>query len=348
MTDVTRVELAPGYSIASVINGCWQLSPDHGGGPRSERDTQRIFSDLVAHGFTTFDCADIYVGVEETIGRFRQTLTDPDSIQVHTKYAPDRTALAQLDDRQIDDAVDRSLRRLQVERLDLLQFHWWDYAVSGLDRVIERLLRAQQQGKIRLLGLTNFNTGHVRQMLDSGAAIATLQCQYSLLDRRPEKQMTRLCEERGIRLLPYGALAGGFLSPKWLDTAAPTSMNRSLQKYRLIIDEAGSWVSFQQLLTLLTEIAARHQTTASAIAARWVMDQDMVAAVILGTGNKSRASQNVALTSLQLSDEDRAAISALIATQNDLPGDMYDLERDQEGRHAGIIKTELHAGTGDR
>ena len=192
MTDIERFELAPGYSISRIVNGCWQLTPDHGGGPGSAKESQRMFADLVDHGFTTFDCADIYVGVEDALGRFRRTLADSERIQIHTKYAPDRDSLPELNDARIDAAIDRSLQRLGVERLDLLQFHWWDYAVPGLDRLIERLVRAQQAGKIRLLGATNFNTEHMQQMLEGGAAIVSLQSQYSLWRARgrlPERQV---------------------------------------------------------------------------------------------------------------------------------------------------------------
>ena len=189
MSDVARVELAPGYSISSVINGCWQLTPDHGGGPGSEKKTHKIFAELVEYGFTTFDCADIYIGVEETLGRFRRSLPDGDKVQIHTKYAANKESLHELTNEKIDAAVDRSLRRLGVERLDLLQYHWWNYDVSGLDNLTERLVRAQQAGKIRLLGLTNFNTAHVQEIVATGADIVSLQAQYSLLDRRPEKTM---------------------------------------------------------------------------------------------------------------------------------------------------------------
>ena len=77
MTDVPRVELRPGYSISRIINGCWQLTPDHGGGPNAEGEALSRFAELVEHGFTTFDCADIYEGTEEMLGKFRATLDDP-------------------------------------------------------------------------------------------------------------------------------------------------------------------------------------------------------------------------------------------------------------------------------
>jgi aryl-alcohol dehydrogenase-like predicted oxidoreductase len=342
MSDVERFELTPGYSIARLINGCWQLTPDHGGGPGSERAIQRVFAELVEHGFTTFDCADIYVGVEELLGRFRRSLSDPDSIQIHTKYAADKDSLHELTDQDIDAAIARSLRRLGVEQLDLLQYHWWDYEVSGLSRLTERLVRAQEAGKIRLLGVTNFDTQHVRDIVDAGARIVSLQTQYSLLDRRPEKHMTGLAREAGITLLPYGVLAGGFLTEKYLGGEAPAVMNRSLQKYRLIIDEIGGWSALQQMLQLLAGIAKKHSTSIAAVATRWVLDQPCVGAVMLGIGHRSRASENIGLSRVHLDDEDRQAIGSQLRTQPMPPGDMYDLERDTDGRHAKIIKMNLH------
>ena len=340
-----RVELAPGYSIARIINGCWQLTPDHGGGPGSREAAFAVFDELLDHGFTTFDCADIYVGVEETLGAWRRRLRDPDRVQLHTKLVPDRATLHELRPHDVDEAIDRSLRRLGVDRLDLVQCHWWRYEVPGLAMMIDRLREAQARGKIRLLGTTNFDTGHVRAMLAEGAPIASLQAQYSLLDRRPERQMTALCAESDVRLLPYGVLAGGYLSERYLDSPATPPANRSLTKYRLIIEEVGGWDAFQSLLRTLSSIADKHGVTIAAVAARWVLDQPAVAAIILGVGHRSRATQNLAIASLALDDEDHQRLSSRLASLIIPPGDMYELERDPDGVHAGIIKTDLNAAS---
>lgn len=341
MTDVPRVRLAADYSIAKIINGCWQLTPDHGGGPESRKNTMRRFAELVEHGFTTFDCADIYTGTEELLCDFRQTLDDPDTIQIHTKFVPNKGSLAELNDKKIDAAIDQSLTRLGVEVLDLVQFHWWDYAVAGLDRLYDRLLRAQSIGKIRLLGVTNFNTEQLRNLLDNNASIVTMQAQYSLLDRRPERHMTDCCLKDGVALLPYGVLAGGFLSDKYLGRPEPTTMNRSLQKYRLIIDDAGGWTMLQGLLELLAGIAGKHNTGIDSIAARWVLDQPGVAAIILGIGSHSRAEKNRALEQIQLDDRDRQSITEFLASQAIPKGDPYDLERDANSVHSRIIRMNL-------
>jgi len=312
--------------------GDWTLGPD---------EARPIFEAAIDRGLFTFDCADIYLGVEEIIGRFRRGLSDPDSIQVHTKFAPDRDTLSQLSERDIDRVIDRSLQRLGVEQLDLLQFHWWNYETPGLEKMLGCLSRAQAAGKIRLLGATNFDTAHIEDMLDAGTNLVSLQTQYSLLDRRPIRRMSAVAEARNVALLPYGVLAGGFLSERYLDVESPLHMNRSLQKYRLIIDEAGGWPLFQELLRTLSGIAGKHDCSIAQIAARWVLDQPCVAAIILGTGKQSRAQENTALQNLRLDDEDCGRIAGQLEKQDVPPGDMYALERDQGGRHAGIIKMNL-------
>ena len=341
MTEWGRVRLAPGYSIAPVINGCWQLTPDHGGGPSSEAEILKIFAELVDHGFTTFDCADIYTGVENLIGRFRQSLPDPDLIQVHTKLVPDKATLHELTAQQVGAVIDRSLNRLGVERLDLVQFHWWDCGVPGLELLTECLVKAQEQGKVRLLGATNFSTVGIRQLLGQGVPLVSLQAQYSLLDRRPERHMTGLSRESGIGLLPYGVLAGGFLGGKYLGAGPPRRMNRSLTKYRLIIEEAGGWETYQDLLRVLSSIARKHAVPPELIAARWVLDRPEVKAIILGVGSSSRASQNTALAKVELDSEDRQKIRMQLERQRIPAGDMYDLERDENGPHSAIIRTNL-------
>ena len=341
MTDVPRVELAPDYSISKIINGCWQLTSDHGGGPGSKKDTLHRFAELVDHGFTTFDCADIYTGTEELLGEFRRKLSDSDAIQIHTKLVPNKDTLADLDDKKIASAIDESLRKLHAERLDLVQFHWWDYDITGLERLYDRLLYAQSIGKIRLLGVTNFNTEKLKEIVNQDASLVSMQAQYSLLDRRPERNMTKYCAEKNISLLPYGVLAGGFLTDKYRACPAGNVGNRSLQKYRLMIDEAGGWDVFQRLVGVLAGIADKHQSGVDAIAASWVLKQPTVAAIILGIGSRSRIKENLALANVELDDEDQNRIAECLELQAVPNGEPYDLERDSDGIHGRIIRSNL-------
>ena len=121
-----RIKIGGGYDISRIIKGGWHLAGDHG--PVDPEQALHDMAAFVEAGITTFDCADIYTGVEALIGRFRARypLLARD-LQIHTKFIPDLRALPQVDARYVERSIDRSLQRLGVERLDLVQFHWWDY-----------------------------------------------------------------------------------------------------------------------------------------------------------------------------------------------------------------------------
>ena len=340
--SVPRIELAPGYSISSIINGCWQLSAGHGGNLDSETDVFNRFSELVEAGFTTFDCADIYTGVESLLGRYIRKKNAHHAIQVHTKFVPDLSSLSSINHESVESIIDRSLSRLGLERLDLVQFHWWDYSIPAYLDVLGILDSLRQKGKIRLLGLTNFDCLRLEEIVSSGISISSLQLQYSVLDRRPEKGMTALCMKNEIGLLTYGVLAGGLLNDRWLGQAKPGGDNRSLQKYLLMVDEAGGWGRFQSLLECLRKVATVRETSISSIAVSYLAGKTGVVAVILGVGSNSRLSENLKLANLVLSDNDRAAIDEVLIEFPVPDGDVFKLERLVDGKHARNMKMNLN------
>jgi len=341
--SVPRTELAPGYTIARIIKGGWQLAGGHGA-----IDAATAIDDMarfVDAGITTFDCADIYTGVEALIGRFLAARgNSATAVQVHTKLVPDLSALATYSQDDVRRAIDRSLTRLGVERLDLVQLHWWDYEVPREIDVARALARLQAEGKIRLIGLTNFDTARVAAIADAGVSIASHQVQYSLLDHRPATTMTDACKARGISLLCYGSVAGGFLSERWLGVPEPPfpHENRSLTKYHLIIQEFGGWARFQDLLGALAVIARRHGVGVGSVAIRHVLNRPQVAAAIVGATSARHLETTLQAASLELTDEDRRDIDAILAGANGPDGDVYALEREKGGRHAGVMRYELN------
>lgn len=336
-----RATLAAGYEISRVLKGGWQLAGGHGA-----IDAVTAFADMdrfAEAGITTFDCADIYTGVEELIGQWLRTRSSAAAIQVHTKYVPDVDRLAAHSRADVVRGVDRSLQRLGVEILDLVQLHWWDYDVPGYVEASLWLNELRAAGKVRHIGLTNFDRQRLVEIADAGVPVVSHQVQYSVLDRR-SSSMVEDCASRSIGLLCYGALAGGFLSERWLDAAAPTGAleNRSLVKYRLIIEEFGGWELFQRLLQVLREIGARHGTGIGAVAMRWVLDQPGVAGIIVGARHARHVPAIAAALSLELTSADRDAIAALHAGASGPRGDVYGLERIKGGVHASIMRYTLN------
>lgn len=344
-----RLELSPGYPISRVIKGGWQLAGGHGA---IDRETAvRDMFHFVDEGITTFDCADIYTGVEETIGEFlarlrRERGSDAAAaVQIHTKFVPDRDALSSIGRADVSRAIDRSLTRLGVERLDLVQFHWWDYDVSRFVEVALWLDELRTAGKIRHIGLTNFDVPRMRQILDAGVAIVSHQVQYSLLDRRPERGMVDLCRAFDVRLLSYGTVAGGFLSERYLGAPSPEARleNRSLVKYALIIEEFGGWALFQDLLSALQSVARRHGVTIGAVAIRWVLDRPQVGAAIVGARHTRHVDDTLRAFTVPLDADDLARLAAVTDRARGPQGDVYSVERVKDGRHASIMKYGLNA-----
>ena len=349
---IERFELAPGYSIARLVNGGWQLSQGHRPGSPDRRTVIDDLRSLVDAGLTTFDGADIYLGVEELLGELVKDLQrapDAPEIQIHTKLVPDRSDLETIDGQGVTAIVDRSLRRLGVERLDLVQFHWWDYEVHRYVEVAGWLVDLQRAGKIRLLGTTNFDTPRLRELVESGFPIAAHQVQYSVLDRRPEATMVDFCRENGIQLLCYGSVAGGFLSARYAGLPEPEEPlpNRSLTKYRLIIDEFGDWKLFQELLGRLAKIGRKYQVSPTTVAVRWVLERPGVAAVLMGTRSSAHLEQNLEVFGFGLDEDDRALLDELLRAAEGPGGEPFALEREPGGRHAAIMKTDLNRAAPD-
>lgn len=347
---IERFDLGGGYRISRIIKGGWQLAEGHSASVSAD-PVGDMFA-FARRGIDTFDCADIYTGVEALVGEFlarNRAGADPVPVRVHTKYVPDLDRLPGLSRRDVERIIDRSLRRLRQERLDMVQFHWWDTGIPGYVQAAGWLQELQQAGKIDRLSLTNFNTRSTREILAAGIPLATTQVQYSLLDSRPEKSLADLCAAHGMHLLCYGTLAGGFLSDRWLGATDPlaessTLENRSLTKYRLIIEETGGWELFQSLLEALAAIAGRHGVSIASVASRWVLEQPQVAAVIIGARNTRHLERHAEPFRFRLSARDRREIEALRGEMAVPPGDVFDLERDRTGRHGRIMKYNLNAG----
>jgi len=347
---IPRYTLSDGYSLSRIIKGGWHLAGDHGSvDPKQAIKDMALF---VEAGITTFDCADIYTGVEELIGRFRRTYpTLAPLVQVHTKFVPDLSDLTSMDDRYIENIIDRSLQRLGVERLDLIQFHWWDFKVPRYVEIALELERLRRAGKIAHIGVTNFDTRRLKEIVAAGVPVVSHQLQYSLLDDRPAGSMVEYCRSQNIVLLCYGTVAGGFLSERWLGKAEPCHdgpaalTNRSLIKYKLIIEDFGGWQLFQQLLTVLARIAAKHATDIASVASRALLDRPQVAAVIVGATNTAHLQAHTQVDSLHLDSEDLTSIAAVTARRSGPQGEVYTLERDRTGKHGQIMKYQLNAST---
>lgn len=322
----------------NIIRGCWQLAAGHSQGNVSIEP----ILDAIKCGFTTFDCADIYLGVEELLGQAAQAVPQQ-KLRIQTKCVPDLNRLQEIDRKYVESIIDRSLKRLHVECLDLVQFHWWDWRIKNYLSTMEFLSELKAKGKIAEIGLTNVNKKYLEKISEH-FDIASLQVQVSLFDRRVEQGVVQLCRNKNIKVFAYGALLGGFVSEKWFDKEEPNLeqlANRSLIKYKLLIDSACGWKEFQRRLSILNKLATKYRCEMANIAVAALLQSRKADAVIIGLSHQNFSIQNRSLTELPLLEvEDLQEISAWPCN---LHGDIYDEERDEHGAHAKIMKYNLNA-----
>lgn len=334
------------YQIPKIINGCWQFSSGHSNGSNQYQAIKTILQ-YVEAGLYTFDCADIYSGVEDILGKAKSSAYKAGkTIQIHTKFVPDLNKLENLTYKDVSSIVEKSRKRLQTSCLDLVQFHWWDYEIGDYLSSLKMLGEIQSNKQIKYLGLTNFNTESLQKILDAGIKITSMQMQYSILDSRPDKGLIALCKKNDVKIFAYGTLCGGFISERWINISEPDINklpNRSLIKYKAIIDESGGWNKFQILLTELKKIALHYDISISTLILSYMIHYTEIDNVILGISNKySTDKLKVIIPRIKLSNSDLSTIHDF-RKQFKLPGDVYDLERDRSSIHGRIMKYNLNS-----
>jgi aryl-alcohol dehydrogenase-like predicted oxidoreductase len=324
LLENSLLQFTPDLRICRLLNGMWQVSGAHG--RIDPAAAIKNMFDYLEAGFTTWDLADHYGPAEDFIGEFRRQLTAArgvealSSLQAFTKWVPRPGRMTR---RIVEDNIARSLRRMGVETLDLLQFHWWEYDDPAYLDALTFLAQLRDEGKIRHLALTNFDTQHLKIIGENGIRIVSNQVQYSLIDRRPEVQMVPFCQEHGIQLLTYGTVCGGLLSETYLGQPEPgyrVLNTASLQKYKQMIDAWGGWGLFQELLRALKQIADKHQVSIANVAVRSILDRPAVAGVIVGVrlGVADHRLENACVFDFTLDGEDQAQIHTVLDKSQDL------------------------------
>jgi aryl-alcohol dehydrogenase-like predicted oxidoreductase len=311
-------DLAPNLKICRVLNGMWQVAGAHGHiNPQAAVEEMTKYHNA---GFTTWDLADIYGPAEDFIGDFRRRLPEQErqKFQALTKWVPEPQRIT----KQIAEAsIDRSLMRMNASSLDLVQFHWWDYNNPYYIDALKHLSDLRDKGKIKNVGLTNFDTERMQVMKDANLQIVSNQVQYSIVDGRPEVKMAQFCRDNKASLLAYGTICGGLLSERYLGKPEPYNLDTaSLKKYKRMIDAWGGWQLFQELLSILKGIAQHHGVSIENVATRYILDKPAVAGVIIGArlGIADHRDDNARVFGFRLDKDDNGSIEEVCKKSNDL------------------------------
>jgi aryl-alcohol dehydrogenase-like predicted oxidoreductase/enamine deaminase RidA (YjgF/YER057c/UK114 family) len=322
-----HTEFAPGLILPKVLTGLWQIADMEKDGKLLDPiTTAPAMAPYVAAGLFGFDMADHYGSAEVIAGTFRKTHPLGAQTKLLTKWVPKPGLTSREATRA---AVELAMQRLQVDQIDLMQFHAWHYPdPSWLDQLFW-LHEMQEEGAIAHLGLTNFDAAHLRVACASGIKIISNQVCHSLLDQRASGQMREVCELYGVKLLAFGTLAGGFLTDKWLGKPEPKldhQLNWSQMKYLRFVQTAGGWAQLQQLLQVLKKIADSRNVSIANVATRFIMEQEYVGSIIIGArlNESAHIEDTLKLFEFSLSPAERKMISEAQQLLTAIPGDCGD------------------------
>lgn len=272
--------------------------------------------------------AELFGRTEEIVGRWLKT-KPRESVILATKITgpahgwfvpPVRYGHSALDRVQITRAVEASLRRLQTDYIDLYQTHWPDHGARYED-VLEPLTELVKQGKIRVLGCSNETCWGVMKNLWEAekhglARMASVQNNFSLINRRCESELAQVCRKEGVSLLPYSPLGGGVLCGKYNEGALPKGarftdyiQNGGPRQKRM----AARFVNERGLETAarLRVIADDLGVNVTALALAWSKQHDFVASTIVGATTVAQFEESLQAADLVLNAETLALIDAI-------------------------------------
>ncbi|MDF1515108.1 MAG: aldo/keto reductase [Anaerolineae bacterium] len=278
-----------------------------------------IMDRFVELGGTFLDTADQYNGgaSEEIVGRWmkargnRQDIVLATKVYSHQGPGPNERGLSRI---HIQQAVEASLKRLQVDVIDLYQIHRWDYE-SPPEETMETLNDLVRQGKVRYLGCSNLKAWHLYRYLDLAkthgwSRFISIQPIYNAINRSIENEVLPLCAEEGLGVLNYNALAGGMLTGKYKRGAALPADTR-------LSDSAGYQQRYytEQALDIVdafVQCARERQVTPAQQALAWVLAEPRVSSPILGARTLAQFDDSIQGLAIQLTPEERAEIPAVL------------------------------------
>jgi len=293
-------------------------------------DVEAQIETAFSAGVNFIDTADVYSEgqSEELVGQALKKLAIPrDELVIATKVrirmgpGPNQVGLSR---GHIVDGIHASLRRLQLDYVDLYQIHGQDVATPMEEtlRALEDLVRA---GKVRYIGISN----HAAWQIVKAAAISehrgwnrfeSIQAYYSLAGRELEREIVPMALDQGLGILVWSPLAGGLLSGKFsADDKGPEGARRTNFDFPPV-DRPRAF----RCVDAMRPIAQAHGVSVARVALAWLLHRPAVASVIIGAKTTDQLSDNIAATDLRLSDSELASLEEASRLPPEYPGWMFD------------------------
>jgi aryl-alcohol dehydrogenase-like predicted oxidoreductase len=275
-----------------------------------EEASRPFIKRALEHGINFFDTADIYsLGVsEEVVGRALKDYAKRHEVVIATKVhskmgeAPNDRGLSR---KHIFDSIDASLRRLQVDHVDLYQTHRWDHE-TPIEETLEALNDVVRAGKARYIGASSMYAWQFAKALHASerngwARFVSMQNHYNLVYREEEREMIPLCRDQGVGLIPWSPLARGFLAGnRTREKSGDTVRARTDDFARDLYYQADDFAVAERL----QEVAREHARKPTEIALAWILSRPGLTAPIIGASKMAHLDDAVAALDVKLSDDD--------------------------------------------
>ena len=298
-------------------------------GETAQAEADRLVGRCLDEGINFFDTADTYSGgrseqiLGTALGARRQEVVVATKVRGRVGPGPNDVGLSR---GHILDSVDRSLRRLGTDYIDLYQIHGYD-ALSPWDETLRALDDLVRAGKVRYIGASNLAAWHLMKALgisarDRLARFETIQSYYSIAGRDLERELCPLLESEKVGLLIWSPLAGGFLSGKFSRTQKGPEGARRANFNFPPVDETRAYV----VLDALAEVAHEHQVSVARAALAWLLHQRVTTSVIIGARDEAQLRDNLAAPALQLSTSQLERLDKASALPPEYPGWMIAMQ----------------------
>jgi aryl-alcohol dehydrogenase-like predicted oxidoreductase len=324
-TGLAVSELCLGAMTFGGSGGIWAQIASLG-----QAKADELVKTAVDGGVNFFDTANVYSGgrSEEILGQSLRNLGIPrDQYVLATKVlgraGPGVNQLG-LSRYHIMAALDASLKRLQMEHVDLYQIHGTD-PLTPIEETLNALDDCVRAGKVRYLGVSNHAAWHIAKSLGISerkglARFESIQAYYSIAGRELEREILPLANDQRLAILPWSPLAGGLLSGKFTrDAQGPEGARRTTFDFPPVDREKAF-----RIIDVIRPIAERHEATVARVALAWLLQQSAVTSVIIGAKTREQLLDNMAATDVRLTGEDLTALNDVSALAREYPGWMIE------------------------
>ena len=300
-----------GFGAWALGGGDWQFS----WGPQDDADSIAAIHRALDLGVNWIDTAAVY-GLghsEEVVGRAVKSLSRKPHIftKCSMRWGTDRNIYHSLNAASLAEEVEASLKRLQIDTIDLYQIHWPN-PDSEIEEGWGALARLREQGKIRWIGVSNFSVDQMKRA-QKIAPITSLQPPYSMLRRAIETEILTFTLANGIGVINYSPMLSGLLAGKM---TAERAANLAPDDWRRGNEEFSEPRLSQnlRLVDLLREIGSAHSVSPGVVAVAWVLHHPAITAAIVGGRSAKQVEETAAALTFRLTEEEFARIGAFLAT----------------------------------